>query len=153
MAIGDTSLKVELALLQSLTSSDFMALASLQGHSGRGGWDYVWGNRNDRYQHMVIRAGHGLAGTALRLGRWVKIDGAGAENSQERLHCPMMLAEHLQSAAVFPLMTTANRQIVGLIYLGKRKQSNFEVNELLAAQEKIATLASLLEGIIQETAK
>lgn len=153
MAIGDANMLVELELLRSLTSSDFIALAPLQDHAGRNCWKYVLGNSNDRYQQMVIKIGLGLAGSALRLGRWVKLDDTHPKLSQERLNCPLMLAEQLQTAAVFPLVTNSSPQIKGLLFIGKREQSSFEQHELLAVHDKIYTLASYLEEIKEETAK
>ncbi|CAN7258578.1 hypothetical protein LJR153_001161 [Paenibacillus sp. LjRoot153] len=153
MAIGDASILEELKLLRSLTSSDFIALAPLQEHAGRNCWKYVMGNSNDRYQQMVIKVGLGLAGSALRLGRWVKLDDMHPRINQERLNCPLMLAEQLQTAAAFPLVTNSSSQIKGLLFIGKREHPRFERNELLAVHDKIYTLASLLEGMKEETAK
>ncbi|TXK76611.1 GAF domain-containing protein [Paenibacillus sp. N3.4] len=153
MAFGDANLIAELELLRSLTSSDFIALAHLQGNMGRGGWDYVLGNSNDRYQQMVIKSGNGLAGHALRLGRWVKLDDTHPKSSQERLHCPLMLAEQLKTAAVFPLVTTSSPVILGLLYMGKREQTRFEPNEWLAAHDNLYTLASILVEIKKESVK
>lgn len=153
MAIGDASILEELKLLRSLTSSDFITLAPLQGHAGRNCWKYVLGNSNDRYQQMVIKVGLGLAGSALRLGRWVKLDDTHPKISQERLNCPLMLAEQLKTAAVFPLVTNSSSQIKGLLFIGKREQTRYERYEFLAVQDKIYTLASYLEEIKEETAK
>ncbi|CAH1202227.1 hypothetical protein PAECIP111891_02068 [Paenibacillus allorhizoplanae] len=153
MANGDANLLVELELLQSLTSSDFIAVAPILDHAARNCWRYVLGNSNHRYQQMVIKVGLGLAGTVLRLGRWVKLEDMRSKSSQERLTCPLMLAEQLQCAAVFPLMTNASPRIWGLLYIGKREQPRFEPSELLAAHERAFTLASLLEEIKKDTAK
>ncbi|KRF44124.1 GAF domain-containing protein [Paenibacillus sp. Soil787] len=153
MAIGDAKMLIELELLRSLTSSDFIALAPLQDHSGRVSWKYVLGNSNNRYQQMVIKIGVGLAGSALRLGRWVKLDDTHPKFSQERLQSPLMLAEQLQTAAVFPLMSNSSSQITGLLFIGKREQTRFEHYELLAVHDKIDTFASYLEENKGETAK
>lgn len=153
MAIGDVSILKELQHVQSLTSSDFIALAPLQDHAGRNFWKYVLGNSNDRYQQMVIKTGVGLAGSVLRLGRWVKLDDTHPKFSQERLHSPLMLAEQLQTAAVFPLMSNSSSQIKGLLFIGKRKQTRFEHDELLAVHDKIETFASYLDENIEKTAK
>ncbi|NOU64605.1 GAF domain-containing protein [Paenibacillus sp. LMG 31461] len=147
MAIDDTTLLTELERLRSLTSCDFVAIAPLQEHTGRNRWQYVIGNSNDRYQQMVIKKGQGLAGTALRLGRWVKLDGSHPNRQQERLHCPLMLAEQLQAAAVFPLVPNASSQIKGLLFIGKREQTRFEHGELLAVQDTLNTLTSYLSAV------
>ncbi|CAN7623251.1 MULTISPECIES: GAF domain-containing protein [unclassified Paenibacillus] len=147
MVIDDTTLFIELERLRSLTSCDFVAIAPLQEHVGRDRWQYVIGNSNDRYQQMRIKKGQGLAGSALRLGRWVKLDDTHPKHQQERLHCPLMLAEQLQAAAVFPLVPNASSQIKGLLFIGKREQTRFEHGELLAVQDTLDTLASYLSAV------
>ncbi|KRF08135.1 hypothetical protein ASG89_17065 [Paenibacillus sp. Soil766] len=144
MAIDDATILEKLERLRSLTSCDFIALALLQEHAGCNRWQYVIGNSNDRYQQMVIKKDQGLAGSVLRLGRWVKLDDTHPKRHQERLHCPLMLAEQLQTAAVFPLMPIVSSQIRGLLFIGKREQTSFEHDELLAVQYNIDTLASYL---------
>lgn len=144
MAIDDATMLEKLEQLRSLTSCDFMALAPLHEHAGRNRWKYVIGNSNDRYQQMVIKKGQGLAGSVLRLGRWVKLDDTHPKRHQERLNCPLMLAEQLQTAAVFPLVPNASSLIKGLLFIGKREQTRFEHDELLAVQYNIDTLASYL---------
>lgn len=144
MAIDDATLLIELERLRSLTSCDFVAIAPLQEHTGRIRWQYVIGNSNERYQQMVIKKGQGLAGSALRLGRWVKLDDTHPQRHQERLNCPLMLAEQLQAAAVFPLVPNASSQIKGLLFIGKREPTRFEHGELLAVQDTIDTLVSYL---------
>ena len=153
VANGEENMVVELEFLRRKTSSDFIALAPLQDHTGRSCWKYVLGNSNDRYQQMRIKIGVGLAGSALRLGRWVKLDDTHPKISQERLNCPLMIAEQLQTSVVFPLVTNSSPQIKGLLFIGKRDQTRFEPYELLAVHDKISSLASYLEEMKEETAK
>ncbi|GGA09362.1 hypothetical protein GCM10008018_63770 [Paenibacillus marchantiophytorum] len=153
MAIREVNIGVELELLRSLTSSDFIALAPLPDDTGRSYWKYAVGNRNDRYQQMVIKkVGLGLAAAVLRLGRWVKLDDANPRLHQERLQCPVMLAERLLSAAAFPVVTSSSHRMLGLLYIGKREQSRFEPGEIQAVQGRIHTVASYIEDILNETA-
>nr|WP_275691007.1 GAF domain-containing protein [Paenibacillus aceris] len=141
--------------MRNLTSSDFIALAPLPDDTGRSYWKYAVGNRNDRYQQMVIKKvglGLGLAGAVLRLGRWAKLDDTNPRINQERLHCPVMLAERLQSAVAFPLVASSSQRIIGLLYIGKREQTGFDASEIEAVLERIHTVASFIEDIIKETA-
>lgn len=147
MAVDEATMLAVLERLRSLTSCDFMALALLQEHAGRNRWQYVIGNSNNRYQHMVIRKGQGLAGSSLRLGRWVKLDNSHPKYHKERLDSPLMLAENLQAAAVFPLRPVASSQIKGLLFIGKRDQTRWEDDELLAIQYNIDTLVSYLFAV------
>ncbi|WP_171684819.1 GAF domain-containing protein [Paenibacillus planticolens] len=146
MASREVNILVELELLRSLTSSDFIALAPPPDDRGRSYWKYVLGNGNDKYRQMVIKkVSLGLAGAVLRLGRWVKLDETNPRINQERLHCPVMLAERLQSAAAFPLVTGSSHRILGLLYIGKREQTRFEASEIEAVQDRIHTLTSFIE--------
>jgi nitrogen regulatory protein A len=153
MASGHASLISELELLRSMTSSDFIALAPLPDNAEPIRWKYARGNSNNRYQQMVIKKSIGLAGTALRLGRWVKLDETNPRYRQEKSECPVMLAEQLQTAAVFPLTASPGSQMKGLLFIGKRVLAGYEPSELLAVQEKINALASYLQEFKEETAK
>ncbi|MDD9266763.1 hypothetical protein ACFPES_06925 [Paenibacillus sp. GCM10023248] len=158
MADGDAEIIEELERLRSLTSSDFIALAPLNGnvnaHNIR--WKYAIGFRNKRYQQMVIKSGQGLAGSSLRLGRWVKVDDTHSDADAVRRSCPVILAEQLQTAAVFPILTDSDHPrswIRGLLFIGKRAQLRYEQEEILAVQEKLHVLAWHLRKHKGEIAK
>ncbi len=113
----------ELRRLQELTFSDMAALAWV-ADEGREHGPYVWtcvvGSRNDRYRRMSFRRGSsGLAGTALKLGRYVTAD-------MERTpafarECPVMLAEKLQTALALPVPKRETGEAVsGVLLLGSR---------------------------------
>ncbi|MFD0698178.1 hypothetical protein ACFQZT_29310 [Paenibacillus sp. GCM10027628] len=156
MSDGDANIIVELANLRSLTSSDFIALAPLNDSDQRIRWKYALGSRNERYKQMIIKSGQGLAGSALRLGRWVKLDDTHPDADQVRLHCPVMLAEQLQTAAVFPILTDSNNPlsfINGLLFIGKRKHPRYVQEEILAVQENLQTLTWYLKVNTGEISK
>lgn len=153
MADGKANIIEELERLRDLTSSDFVALAPFIENTARMRWKYVVGNSNDRFQQMVIKIGQGLAGAALRLGRWVKIDDTHSRVVQERRECPVMLAEQLQSAVVFPLITPPNSKLRGLLFIGKRMKPRYEENEISAAQEVLEMLVLCMEENTEKTAK
>ncbi|WP_216651779.1 GAF domain-containing protein [Paenibacillus sp. NEAU-GSW1] len=116
-------------------------------------WKYAIGNSNNRYQHMVVKSGQGLAGAALRLGRWVKLDDTHPKLVQERRECPVMLAEQLQAAAVFPLVINDTSLMSGLLYIGKRTAIGYEEDEIRAAQESLRALMSSMAEHNKEMTK
>lgn len=154
MAHGDAIIIEELERLRSLTSSDFIALAPLHDKAERIRWKYASGSRNERYQQMVIKSGQGLAGSVLRLGRWVKLDDSHPDSDQVRRSCPVLLAEQLQTAAVFPILTDSDNLLIkGLLFIGKRAQPRYAQAELLVVQEGLHTLAGYLKDNTGEIVK
>ncbi|KRE45939.1 GAF domain-containing protein [Paenibacillus sp. Soil724D2] len=154
MAHGDAIIIEELERLRSLTSSDFIALAPLHDNAQRIRWKYASGSRNERYRQMVIKSGQGLAGSVLRLGRWVKLDDSHPDSDQVRRSCPVLLAEQLQTAAVFPILTESDNLLIkGLLFIGKRAQPRYAQAELLAVQEVLPKLAWYLKEITGEKVK
>ncbi|WP_261303015.1 GAF domain-containing protein [Paenibacillus andongensis] len=154
MTHGDANIIEELERLRSLSSSDFIALAPLHDKVERIRWKYASGSRNERYQQMVIKSGQGLAGSVLRLGRWVKLDDSHPDSDQVRRSCPVLLAEQLQTAAVFPiLMDSDNLLIKGLLFIGKRTQPRYAEAELIVVQKGLPTLAWYLKENTGEMAK
>ncbi|MCY9667039.1 GAF domain-containing protein [Paenibacillus alginolyticus] len=154
MAHRDANIIEELERLRSLTSSDFIALAPLHDKAERIRWRYASGSRNERYQQMVIKSGQGLAGSVLRLGRWVKLDDSHPDSDQVRRSCPVLLAEQLQTAAVFPILTDSDNLLIkGLLFIGKRTQPRYTEAELLVVQEGLPTLAWYLKENTGEIAK
>ncbi|TXK74125.1 GAF domain-containing protein [Paenibacillus sp. N3.4] len=140
----------ELEFIRSLTSSDFVALAAItetrhMADCGRPSWTHALGSLNNRYQHMIIKTGQGLAGLVLRLGRWVELDAAKTYENQSGGDCPIILAEQLRAAAVFPLVTRQTSTIIGLLYIGKRKTDRYEQEELRLVKESLQPLATLME--------
>ncbi|MEC0268195.1 GAF domain-containing protein [Paenibacillus anseongense] len=153
MAAGQVNIMDDLTRLRDMTSSDFIALAPFVDQPARRRWMYILGNKNDRCQQMVIKMGEGLAGTALRLGRWVKFDAANPRAVQERRECPVMLAEQLQTAAAFPLITSPSTGMKGLLFIGRRTDRGYEENEIKAILANLERLATYIEGPWKATSK
>jgi nitrogen regulatory protein A len=153
MAKGDLALLEAMRLLLDLTSSDFIALAPFIDKAVPLRWKYALGNSNGRYQHMVIKTGQGLAGAALRLGRWVKLDGNHPRFDLQKSECPVMLAEQLRAAAVFPLIQAPNAGISGLLFIGRRTGNGYEEGEIRTIEKALGMLLSYLEEKNQAPAK
>ena len=100
--------------------------------------------------------GQGLAGSVLRLGRWVKFDDTHPRTDQAQRDCPVMLSEQLKAAAAFPIksdLSNTNSMIKGLIFIGKRTGQGYVQDDFLAVQESLRTLAGYLEENTGRTAK
>ncbi|MEK8129180.1 GAF domain-containing protein [Paenibacillus filicis] len=126
----------ELQRLQELTFSDMAALAWISDGSGeQGTGPYVWasllGSRSERVQRMSFRRGSpGLAGTALRLGRYVTAEPQGIRDFARE--CPVMLAEKLQTALALPV--NGKETAAGVLLLGSRSGRLYGPEEIRHAQ-------------------
>ncbi|MFT4415929.1 GAF domain-containing protein [Fredinandcohnia humi] len=120
-----------------ITSSDFSALAKLQQRTQDIYWEYAFGNRNERYKHMVGKPGKGLAGSVIRLGTTMIVDQDSPGFEQLRLQSPIMLAENLQSAVAVPVQCKG--KISGILLVGSRfrkKYSIEQINQIKTVAEK-----------------
>lgn len=155
MAAGQVNIMDVLTRLRDMTSSDFVALAPFVDQPARRRWMYILGNKNDRCQQMVIKMGEGLAGVALRLGRWVKLDAANPRAVEERRECPVMLAEQLQTAAAFPLIMgpSTSTGMKGLLFIGRRTDQSYEENDIKAILDNLERLVTYIERPCKEASR
>lgn len=139
---AEASILHVLERLRSLTSSDFIAWAPVTGQLKSIRWKYALGSRNDRIQHMRIKKGYGLAGAAVKLERMITLDDTHSDADWLRQHCPVMLAEHLHTAAAIPVKHSA--VLTGLLYIGKRTPPGYR-------EEELNEVSSMLHSMMGET--
>lgn len=134
-------MKDELESLRDLTSSDFSALAWIESNERHIRWIYASGNLNERYKQIVLKLGRGLSGAVIRLGRSVVLDETIPDTNRIRNECPIMLAEHLQSAIAVPVTMAA--KTCGVLLVGSRSvrvYSSKEINAVENAAKRISLL-------------
>ena len=134
-------IQAHLSQLRNLISSDFAGLAWLDNHLVR--WKVVSGNRNDRYKKIILRSGKGIAGQVLRSGRPMTVDSPHHNSQLDIKDFPIMLAEHLVSAAAVPV-TIANK-VVGVLMVGNRNARSYTVQDM----ELISSFAEQLGSMMQ----
>ncbi|SDD13818.1 nitrogen regulatory protein A [Paenibacillus sp. UNCCL117] len=116
------TLQEELLQLQERTFSDMAAFAWIalpdeDGVSKPYTWACMVGSQSERSRRMSFRRGSaGLAGTALKLGRYVTADMSQAPAFARE--CPVMLAEKLQTAIALPVGSGGAPR--GVLLLGSR---------------------------------
>ncbi|MBO1199662.1 nitrate respiration regulation accessory nitrate sensor NreA [Staphylococcus simiae] len=82
-------------------------------------WHYVSGNQNNRFKLIILRKGHGLAGTVMKTGKRMVIANVGwALSPEEKIDYPILLSENL--TAVFALPLWYNNQVYGVLLFGQR---------------------------------
>ncbi|MGG1517843.1 hypothetical protein ABE504_20675 [Paenibacillus oryzisoli] len=155
MSEHQTSTLMEaLQSVQRAAASDFAALAPITGGQPRIQWKMAAGNRNERYAHMVVKAGQGLAGEVLRHGKWAKLDEGGALAAGQLLRCPLMLAEQLLAAAVFPIPDPGgSAQPLGLVYVGRRQADSYTPNDVAKIEAILPEFACILKVNQQHISK
>ncbi|WP_127530252.1 GAF domain-containing protein [Paenibacillus kobensis] len=122
-----------LQMIKIRTSSDFIGLGLYdRSRKRRNDWLIVLGNRSSKYKLMRLKAGQGIAGTAILTGR----PAIGHRNAEDSAgHCPVMLAEGLASAAAFPIIR--DHGVQGVLMLGNRDERSYS-NEMISALEESA---------------
>lgn len=85
---------------------DFVALALVQPAQFRFvlKWEYVLGNRSERYKRIVLQTGKGIAGNVFKTGKSLRIENVGTDLSREGIfNYPIVAAEALTSFGAIPL--------------------------------------------------
>jgi len=145
MTVTALQITNELDRLCLLTASDFASL-SLAGPNGqRLQWQYAYGNRNDRYQRMVVKPGVGPDGLSLRTGKpviWHEQDKRSCNLPGE---CPLLSAEQLQSAAVVPLLQ--GHTVIGLLLAARRSLTPYTSDDLSLILQELPAMNLLLHNV------
>ena len=124
----DVEIKHKLNTLCTGTSSDFVAFAQVNERNQSIHWNYVVGNRNQRYKQMVGKSGKGLSGTVLRFGRIIVVDLNTPDYEKTRLEYPIMLAENLYSAIAVPVYF--KDKIDGILLVASRSLKAYTPNQI-----------------------
>ena len=85
---------------------DFVALALVHPSEKRftSRWEYVSGNRSNRYKRIILQSGKGVAGVVLKTGKRILISHAKTElNVSDLYNYPIVVAEQLTSFGAIPL--------------------------------------------------
>ncbi len=136
-----TEFKTNLASLRKITSSDFSAIACIDPITRQIRWQYVSGNKNERYKKMITKPGVGISGKVIRFGKAIIIDENVLDLLQQRLDSPIMLSEDLQSVVAVPVIV--DESICAVLLVGSRFvrcYSDSEINSVIETAQKIAIL-------------
>lgn len=151
MPVLSHRIEQELESLCRSTSSDFTALSFAEYHDPRIRWKYVFGNRSERYNRMVVKPGLGPAGLALRTGKPAVWSDNPALASQRAIHCPLVSSEWLHTAAAVPL--DMGKGVSGVLLAGRRSTQAYQETELTALNESLHTIKALIEAQLESKHK
>lgn len=90
-------------------------------------WQYVSGNKNDRYKLIILRKGRGLAGNVMKTGKRMVIANVDmALTPDEKVKFPILLSENLTAVIAIPLWY--QQQVYGVMLFGQRNHKPLPIN-------------------------
>jgi nitrogen regulatory protein A len=107
-------------------------------------WRYVVGNRNDKFERIVVRYGKGMAGQVIRTARPMVITSFPNDITGKPTEYPIMLAEQLISAVALPVFS--ERIPWGVLLAGNRSETGFTGKQ----EEIVKQMAIQIEALISE---
>ncbi|MBC1373164.1 GAF domain-containing protein [Listeria booriae] len=100
---------------------DFVGIATAiaTGNQKEIRWKYVAGNRNNRYQKIVLQVGKGIAGIVWRTGRPIIAEDLKTERQAPIQEYPIALTENLASIIAVPILSEG--AVIAVMLGGNRK--------------------------------
>lgn len=105
-------------------------------------WHVVAGNQNEKYKHITLRYGKGIAGRVISTGSSMTIEDFPHDILGKALEYPIMLAEKLIYAYAVPIHL--NGVPKGVLLIGQRVSKGLSVEEM----KVIHSRARLIEDTI-----
>lgn len=121
--------------------SDFCAVGLLAEQSGDLVWKLASGNLSDRYKTISSRAGRGLGGSVVKVGRGMTLHVTELIAVRQLHEYPILLAEKLRSAYAVPIQYEG--KVLGVLLTGDRVKRIYRPEDkrsATAAGERIAGL-------------
>ncbi|MEK3734899.1 GAF domain-containing protein [Paenibacillus sp. FSL M8-0334] len=131
---------------------DFVSLALVQPAEDRFvlTWQYVSGNRNDRYKRIVLHSGKGVAGIVFKTGKAMLIQNVSTDiEAKDLFNYPIIVSEQLRSLGALPLWEGS--RVIGVLLVGFRKEN--ELDEASFARFQNSLGASLGAFQIREVSQ
>ncbi|MCD9020679.1 GAF domain-containing protein [Cohnella silvisoli] len=127
--------------LRAEIGSDFCSLGLLEGAERTLKWKLASGNENERFLKMTDRAGRGLTGSVVKVGRAMSLNVAELIMSRQLYEYPILLAENLRSAYAVPVFD--GHLVIGVLLAGDRRKRIYRPEErkcVSLAGERISRL-------------
>lgn len=128
----------EIESIRNLFGFDFVALALVQSAERRFAhkWEYVTGNRSDRYKRISLQTGKGVAGIVFKSGKSLFIqDVETALDRADLFNYPIIAAEGLKSFGAIPLYKY--NRVNGVLLVAYRDEKRMTSEEFLAFENHI----------------
>ncbi|MBC6309659.1 GAF domain-containing protein [Listeria sp. FSL L7-1582] len=107
---------------------DFVGIATAIAADGQKEirWKYVAGNRNNRYQKIVLQVGKGIAGIVWRTARIMISENLNQDRDAPLQEYPIALTENLASIIAVPIMSEG--VVIGVMLGGYRKVTQIKTS-------------------------
>ncbi|WP_430536038.1 GAF domain-containing protein [Listeria rocourtiae] len=114
---------------------DFVGIATAIAANGQKEirWKYVAGNRNQRYQKIVLQIGKGIAGIVWRTARPMVSEDLKNDRFAPLQEYPIALIENLASIVAVPIMS--EDAVIGVMLGGYRKVTQIKEPVITNLQE------------------
>lgn len=99
-------------------------------------WLFASGNRNNRYQKIVLQVGKGIAGIVWKTGRPMAVTNLKNEMNGTLEEYPIAITENLISILAIPILI--DQEVMAIFLAGYRKETQLEKTKL-EQLEKIST--------------
>ncbi|MBB6454033.1 GAF domain-containing protein [Salirhabdus euzebyi] len=123
-------------------SCDFTGVALQQQIGIDVNWPFVCGNRNEKYKHLLVRYGKGIAGKVIASGSPMTINSFPENILGKTTDYPIMIAEKLISAYAVPLFWEGKPK--GALLIGYRSKHNFTTEEINTVRDGAKKVEALL---------
>lgn len=120
-------------------AGDFAAFGIGADDVRRYRWVSIVGSESKRSEIMTFKAGQGVGGHAIRIGRPVAWNAESADTERLRRECPLMQAEGLCCAMAAPVLLDGTSW--GVLLVGARSAGTF-------GGEAVAALAAEADAIV-----
>lgn len=125
--------------------ADFAAIALTDPAEHVIRFQYVSGNRNERYKRIVLRPGKGVAGKVIRMGRPLLMQFSEPKSMDDPREYPILLAEGLKSLVGVPMETDEGR-VPGMMLVGCRAYREFHTADVARIAEKANELCQWIQN-------
>lgn len=136
---NENGILAEMNALMSELESHFCAFGVLDEQSRILRWRLAAGNVSDKFQYIEDRAGKGLSGSVIKVGRPMSLHVTELIMNRQLHEYPMLLSEKLRSAYAVPLLDGV--KVTGLLLIGDRVKRIYRPDDrsrAAAAGERIA---------------
>jgi len=121
---------------------DFVGLAAYDQSEDHIRWKYAVGNRNMKYERIIVRYGKGIAGRVIQTGSPIMISSFPKDSIGKSTDYPIMLAERLVSCIAVPIYY---EQIPwGVLLGGNRTEHQFSEDQQHIIQKTAHQIESIL---------
>ncbi|MBM7570955.1 GAF domain-containing protein [Aquibacillus albus] len=138
----DTLFLAECKNLHKRISCDFIGVALQKFHHPDVNWPYVCGNTNEKYKHVTVRYGKGIAGKVIATGSDMLISHFPENILGKSTDYPIMLAERLVSAYAVPIRV--NGVPKGSLLIGYRKEHPIDGDQFYKVKEAVENMEEFL---------